>query len=265
MLLVSLRDGGTWPAGSWRRKENCVFLWFCQRLRHGRKGDSSPSQLGFKTRNQAIHWSSDKCEPVCKTSFFRQMKKFVLELCVSNLEKFSDNSMVCLQGKDTIYGFPPSNKRNHSWLTTSKDWQQDVKSYLDFDAAMSRLSLQLNSAITYNLYYGHHMYFSVCSNHQRVSWSELWRCRILERGGGRELRCKTSSFVPWIRNHLILFQVNCCYDEGSKMLVYFGGTMGAFIWKCSMWKSKSRILSVNNFIQTVKNNWVTSVCANIPT
>ena len=43
--------------------------------------------------------------------------------------------MKYLQGKD-IYGSPPSNKRNQSWLDPSLDWQQDLKSYLDFDAAI---------------------------------------------------------------------------------------------------------------------------------
>ena len=29
-------------------------------------------------------------------------------------------------------------------------------------------------------------------------------------------------------------QVNCGYDEGSKMMLFFAGTLGVFIWKCSM-------------------------------
>ena len=63
---------------------------------------------------------------VKRVHFLCQMKKFVLELCVSNLEKYSDNSLVgniCLQGKD-IYLAPRNVEQERSALDT-------FKSYLD--------------------------------------------------------------------------------------------------------------------------------------
>ena len=97
----------------------------------------------------------------------------------------------------------------------------------------SRLSLQLNSAITYKLTTDNTCTFQCAqiikeSLDKNYGGAGYWNVVV-----GESFDVKLLYPMNQISSDY-LFQVNCCYDEGSKMLVYFGGTMGAFIWKCSM-------------------------------
>ena len=81
-------------------------------------------------------------------------------------------------------------------------------------------------------YFAKHCLISTCLVTRQLMWERshmktLTYSRLVSR-------CRVSTYHRALRrNWHNTFQVNCSYDEGSKMLMYFSGNTAAFIWKCS--------------------------------